>query len=84
MDGNEFIKLAKKVLKDSVKNASLKKDGKWNIIPVWTTKVLQNNTGMFIIDGLANWYFEVTYNGSKNQFYVDGYHKHYNECIVVD
>lgn len=53
------------------------------IYVVWMVKVLQNNKAMLSTsvdgDGL---YFEVTYNGDKNEFYVDTYGKLDNEAIA--
>lgn len=53
------------------------------IYVVWLTKVLQNNKAMLSTsvdgDGL---YFEVTFNGDKNEFYVDTYGKLDNEAIA--
>lgn len=53
------------------------------IYVVWLTKVLQNNKAMLSTsvdgDGL---YFEVTFNGDKNEFYVDTYGKLDNKAIA--
>lgn len=53
------------------------------IYVVWLTKVLQNNKAVLSTsvdgDGL---YFEVTFNGDKNEFYVDTYGKLNNEAIA--
>lgn len=49
---------------------------------VWLTKVLQNNKALLSTniddDGL---YFEVTFNGDKQEFYFDVYKKQENICI---
>lgn len=49
---------------------------------VWLTKVLQNNKALLSTnvdgDGL---YFEVTFNGDKQEFYFDIYKKQENVCI---
>lgn len=48
-----------------------------NIIAVWFSKEIQNAKGLFIIDSdaLKDFYYEVTYNGDKNETYIDRYLK---------
>lgn len=52
-----------------------------DIYTVWLSKVLQNNKGLFSTDLMDDVYFEVTYNGNKNEFYIDHYHKIQNICL---
>lgn len=48
-----------------------------NVIAVWFSKEIQNAKGLFIIDSdaLKDFYYEVTYNGDKNETYIDRYLK---------
>lgn len=55
-----------------------------DIYTVWLSKVLQNNKGLFSTDLIDDVYFEVTYNGSKNELYIDQYHKIQNICLQGD
>lgn len=55
-----------------------------NVIIVWESKVLQNNKAMLIVDDFGPQYFEVTYNGDKDEFYVDFYEKKGNMVIPVE
>lgn len=58
--------------------------GKVNISDVyivWLSKVLQNNKALLSTPFPDNRYFEVTYNGDKDEFYLDCYVKNYNACI---
>lgn len=52
-----------------------------DIYAVWLVKVLQNNKGLFSTDVVHGHYFEVTYNGDKNEFYIDHYVKSSNTCL---
>ena len=48
---------------------------------VWFAKTLQNAKALLstpISDGM---YYEITYNGDKNEFYFDAYKKFENRCI---
>jgi hypothetical protein len=50
---------------------------------VWMVKVLQNNKALISAMSTDN-YYEVTYNGDKNELYVDEYIKNTNTCINVN
>ena len=55
-----------------------------DVYMVWGVKVLQNNKGLFatlLPDGM---YYEITFNGDKNEMYIDAYKKFENRCILVD
>ena len=50
-----------------------------DVFVVWQTKVLQNNKALLstpISDGM---YYELTYNGDKNELYFDAYKKFENK-----
>lgn len=52
---------------------------------VWFCKTLQNHKALVMStdDALDHIYWEVTYNGSKNQYYVDEYQKKPNTVITL-
>lgn len=60
-----------------------------NVFMVWSCKTLQHNKGLFgaIVPNYDNrpdsHYFEVTYNGDKNEMYVDVYMKESNKCVTL-
>ena len=56
-----------------------------DIYVVWQCKILQNIKGMFSSDVPAadGMYYELTYNGDKEEIYIDSYKKTKNECIKV-
>lgn len=46
-----------------------------NVFVVWQAKVLQNNKALLstmLFDGM---YYEITYNGDKDEYYFDAYKK---------
>lgn len=50
---------------------------------VWCCKTLQNHKALvstILHDGM---YYEVTYNGNKNEIYLDAYKKFENKCIKL-
>lgn len=48
---------------------------------VWFAKTLQNWKALVSTDAVSGHYWEVTYNGDKEETYVDTYLKHSNLCI---
>ena len=56
-------------------------DFKFEVFTVWGCKILQNWKFLIsstIPDGM---YYEMTYNGDKNEWYLDAYKKFENRCI---
>ena len=50
---------------------------------VWFCKVLQNWKALVSTTLPDGMYYEVTYNGDKNEMYLDAYKKFENKCISV-
>lgn len=53
----------------------------FEVFTVWKCKTLQNWKFLIsstLFDGM---YYEVTFNGDKNEFYLDAYKKFENKCI---
>lgn len=48
---------------------------------VWQSKILQNNKALLSTTVSDGMYYEFTYNGDKNQAYLDAYKKIHNTCI---
>ena len=56
----------------------------FSIAMVWSCKTLQNNKGMFaVLRENDNRYFEVTYDGDMQCFYIDCYDKIWNDVVLV-
>lgn len=88
MGNDDFIKLCKTIVKDYANshldksdNAQITED---NVFIVWSCKTLQNNKAMVSTTLLDSMYYELTYNGDKNELYFDAYKKWENKCIRID
>ena len=78
MDSRRFEELAMKAVLKINPNIVL---GEMYI--VWIVKVLQNNKALIGAVSTCN-YYEVTYNGDKDEIYVDEYDKISNTCLNVN
>mgnify|MGYP006386600427 CR=1 FL=1 len=54
-----------------------------DVYVVWSCKTLQNSKAMLSTDIRDGMYYEVTYNGDKNEIYFDAYRKEHNEKVEV-
>lgn len=74
MSVNKFINLCKKQIVEyyALNNVYIGTD---NVVVVWQCKTLQNIKATLIGLHKDNLYFECTYNGDKNELYVDVYDK---------
>ena len=50
---------------------------------VWKAKVLQNWKYLISTDVPDNYYYELTFNGDKNEWYLDAYARTTNVCIKM-
>lgn len=87
-----MIKIMPKVSKDLISQALVADyisehldksdpDFKFEVFTVWKCKILQNWKYLIsstIPDGM---YYEMTYNGDKDEWYLDAYKKFENRCI---
>lgn len=85
MNSREFINLCKRTVVDYFNNhfekKGIKKISTDDVFIVWSCKTLQNNKAMVstvVSDGM---YYELTYNGDKNELYMDVYDKSENKKI---
>ena len=54
-----------------------------NVYVVWMCKALQNNKALLATTKPDGMYFELTYNGDKNEMYLDAYSKAENILIPI-
>lgn len=54
-----------------------------DIYIVWLCKTLQNNKALLSTTLPDGRYYELTYNGDKNEIYLDAYKKFENNCIKL-
>ena len=53
----------------------------FNVYTVWKCKILQNWKYLISSDLHDGMYYELTYNGDKEEWYLDAYKKFENKCI---
>lgn len=56
----------------------------FEIFVVWKAKVLQNWKFLISSDIPDGMYYELTFNGDKNEWYLDAYKKFENRCYPVN
>lgn len=54
-----------------------------DVFVVWSCKTLQNHKALVSTTVSDGMYYEFTYNGDKNELYMDAYKKWENKCISV-
>ena len=54
-----------------------------DVFIVWSCKTLQNNKALASTTLFDGMYYEITYNGDKNEIYFDAYKKWENKCIKL-
>ena len=87
MDESRFVLLCKEEIYKYIKIKSDKSDNLEldidDVYVVWLCKTLQNNKGLFSTNLPDGMYYEMTYNGDKNELYFDAYKKWENKCIKL-
>lgn len=88
MDTDEFISQCKTIVADYAIDQLDKSDYEdlpmVNVYVVWSTKVLQNNKALLSTNLLNGMYYEITYNGDKDEIYFDAYKKWENKKYELD
>ena len=86
MDSKKFIELCKnEVVKyanehlDKTDNKQITTD---DVFIVWSCKTLQNNKALLSTTLFDGMYYEITYNGDKNEAYFDAYKKWENKVVM--
>ncbi len=87
MDNAKFLEKCKEILVDyfnenvdKTDNFELTED---DVYVVWSCKTLQNNKALLSTNVPDGMYYEITFNGDKNELYFDAYKKHANKCIKL-
>lgn len=83
MGTEKFIEKAKAFVEAYTKQHLDVTDGvpEFEVFVVWNCKTLQNNKALLSTTLFDGMYYEVTYNGDKDEFYFDAYKKFENKCI---
>ena len=82
MSNNRMVALAKRVVVERYRNDNWAINNE-DVFIVWFSKTLQNWKALVstcVGDGM---YYEITYNGDKNEIYLDAYKKIENKCIPL-
>lgn len=87
--GNEaFEKLVKEIVaryaNEHIDKTDKKQITEDNVFIVWVCKALQNNKALASTTLCDGMYYEITYNGDRNEIYFDAYKKWENRCIVFE
>ena len=87
MNEKEFVALVKKTVADYANQNLDKTNGKKitedDVFIVWMCKTLQNSKAMASTTLFDGMYYELTFNGNKQELYVDAYKKWQNFTVVV-
>ena len=85
MDEQKFSAMARRlVAKYSNLHNPDHRIGDDDVYIVWMCKTLQNSKALLSTPVLDTRYYEVTYNGDKEEVYLDAYVKEQNSCIKVE
>lgn len=87
MDSKKFLELCKNTVVEyfnkNVDSTDKKKITKDDVFVVWACKTLQNNKALLSTTVSDGMYYELTYNGDKEELYFDAYKKWENICISL-
>lgn len=91
MDNDKFIQLCKEKVVDYTNTfmnlnsidrpVHISTD---DVYVVWLNRTLQNNKALLSTTVSNGMYYEVTYNGDKNELYVDAYSHVHNRAFKLD
>lgn len=74
----DFIQKSKDIVKGYLGRTNMSDD---EIFAVWSCKTLQNKKALLSTTAKGAPYFEITYNGDKDETYVDVYKKEKNYVV---
>lgn len=86
MSSYDFMVAAKKAVHEWLKKQYARADQAieidWtDVFVVWQCKTLQNHKAILAAPTPDQYLFEATYNGGKNEMYLDAYDKVDNQCF---
>ena len=87
MGSEEFLRLCKAKVAEYTNTHMDKTDQKQitvnDVYTVWYCKILQNHKALLSTTVPDGMYYELTYNGDKNELYMDAYKKVQNVCFKM-
>ena len=88
MNELDFSKKVKELVRDYTNEHLDKTDNRRitidDVFIVWQCKTLQNNKALASTTLFDGMYYEITFNGDKNEIYFDAYKKWENKKIELD
>lgn len=88
MDTQQFLKFAIKTVvdyfNDRVDTTNRMALTENDVYVVWSCKTLGNNKALLSTTVPDGMYYEITYNGAKQEAYFDAYKKWENKCLPVE
>ena len=88
MNELDFSKKVKEFVRDYTNEHLDKTDNRQitidNVFIVWQCKTLQNNKALASTTLFDGMYYEITFNGDKNEIYFDAYKKWENKKIELN
>lgn len=79
MQTQDFIDLAKYITESELYDSNPDIQGAHDVVVVWFCKTLQNMKALLCVPSVQDGkYYEVTYNGDKDELYFDVYKKQMN------
>ena len=88
MNELDFSKKVKELVRDHTNEHLDKTDNRQitidDVFIVWQCKTLQNNKALASTTLFDGMYYEITFNGDKNEIYFDAYKKWENKKIELD
>ena len=76
MDNDKFLDFCKGIVADYFNDVTDNKQiTKKDVFVVWNCKTLQNNKALVSTNVSDGMYYEITYNGDKDEAYIDAYKK---------
>lgn len=78
MHNHKFIEIAEQIVSEQ-SDVEIK-----DVYVVWLSKTLQNNKALLSTTKNDGMYYELTYNGDKEELYFDAYKKIKNVAIKID
>ena len=87
MGSKEYLQKCKEIVAEYTNEHLDKTDGKQisadDVFVVWYCKTLQNHKALLSTTLFDGMYYELTYNGDKNEVYLDAYRKWENKAILL-
>lgn len=79
MDGNKFLEISKAIVAQRMNELQVSTTIRpSDVFVVWSSKILDNNKGLFSTPLEGSPYFEATYDGFVDKIYLDEYEKKKN------